>query len=114
VYFYDPSHPDSAVFVGTAAVWLFAAATVTGLTLVVARFLTPTIAILLAVVILVTLPAALLSLFYRADPGLLASVGIQQFVALVGVSLLPPTILGCLIGHRLCLRRGRYANLPRS
>src|SRR5262249_13593766 len=114
VYFYDPSHPDSAVFVGTAAVWLFAAAMVMALTLIVARFLKTTIAIPLAVVILATLPTALLLLFYRSDPGQLASVGIQQFVALVGVSLLPPTILGWLIGHRLRLRRGRYATLPRS
>jgi hypothetical protein len=105
VYFSNPSHPDSAVFVGTAAVWLFAAAMVMALTLVVARFLKPRFAIALAVVILATLPAALLLLFYRAGPAHLASVGIQQFVTLVGVSLLPPTILGWLIGHRLRLRR---------
>src|SRR5215468_7172723 len=114
VYFYDPSHPDSAVFVGTAAVWLFAAAMVMALTLIVARFLKPTIAIMFAVVILATFPAALLLLYYRAQPALLASTGIQQSVALVGVSLLPPTILGWLIGHRLRLRRGRYAIWPRS
>jgi len=102
VYFYDPSHPDSAVFVGTAAVWLFAAAMVMALTLIVARFLKPTIATPLAVVILATLPTVLLLLFYRSDPGQLASVGIQQFVALVGVSLLPPTILGWLIAVSAC------------
>lgn len=106
MFLLNPSHPDSGGFVLGAAIWLFAAAMVMALTAVVARFLKPTFAIMSAVVILATLPAALLLLFYRADPGHLASTGMQQIVALAGVSLLPPTVLGWLIGRRLRLRRG--------
>jgi 4-amino-4-deoxy-L-arabinose transferase-like glycosyltransferase len=113
MFSFNPSHPDSNVFVGAAAVWLLVAAMITALTSVLARFLKPTFSIAVMVVIVATL-LAVPSLLYIAGPAEFASMGMQQFMTLIGVSLLPPTILGWLIGRRLRLRRGRYAILPRS
>lgn len=111
VYLSNPSHPDSAAFIGAAAVWLFVAAMLMALTSVLARSLKPTFSIMCTVVILATLLTVPLSLL---DAAHLASTGIQQFIALIGVSLLPPTMLGWLIGNRFRLRRGQYTTLPSS
>jgi len=105
IFFSEPSHPDSIVFVGAAAVWLFVAAMIMASTSVLARFLKPEFSITFAVVTLATVLAVPLSLLYITGPAHLASTGIQQFMTLIGVSLLPPTMLGWLIGHRLRLRR---------